>query len=143
MMDTSRQRKPFLDTVSQDMADDFFFSGMCSSTYHLVKGGFETVCKNVPRRCCSTTVFFGVYAVVDYAVVSARRKKELMLDCTVAMDGAAGITRLHKGLRYAGKSTLFGAAFGGVASGGFRLLEVRRQNLSPQALQKWPCRRRR
>jgi hypothetical protein len=106
---------------------------VCSSAYHLAKGGFEAVCKNVPRSCCSTAVFFGVYAVVDYAVVSARRKKspvldcpvvsarrkkEPMLDCAVTMGGAAGITTLHKGLRYTGKHALLGSAFGGAASGG-------------------------
>jgi hypothetical protein len=131
-MDTSRLRKPFLDTVGQDMAERLPLRRRVQLSLPSRQGRLRGSLQE-PRSCCSTAVFFGVYAVVDYAVVSARRKKEPVLDrpvvsarrkkepvldCAVTMGGAAGITTLHKGLRYAGKHALLGAAFGGAASGG-------------------------
>ncbi|KAK1612588.1 hypothetical protein QYE76_036261 [Lolium multiflorum] len=132
-MDTPRPRKPLVATIGEQVATGFLVGGVLGAAYHLAKGGFQAVCKNVPRGSCSTAVFFGVYAAIDYAVVSARRKEEPVLDGAVAMGGAYGITSLHKGLRYAGQSALVGAAFGGAVMGGLSLLEDWTWDLSPPA----------
>jgi import inner membrane translocase subunit TIM17 len=133
METTSIPRKPFVDRIREEVANGFLMGGAFGGAYHLAKGGFEAVRKNVPRSCFSTAVFFGLYGAVDYAVVRARRKEEPVLDCAVAIGGASGIFDLHRGLRYAGKSALAWAALGGAAMGGVRLLEDRVRNLSPQA----------
>jgi hypothetical protein len=139
-MDKPTPRKSFVDTVRRDVADGFLIAGVFGSAYHFAKGGFQAVCKNVPRSCCSWAVFLGVYGAIDHAMVSARRKEEPVLNCAVAMGGASAIKDLPMGLRYAGKSALTGAAIGGVMMGGIGLLQDwSRNHLAPVAQQADGC----
>ena len=133
-MGTPIPRKPFVDTFRQEVANGFLIAGGFSSAYHFANDGIQAVCKNVPRMSCSAAVFFGIYEAIDYAMVSARRKEEPVLNCAVAIGGASGIMTFPKGVRSAGRSALIGGAIGVVLSSGLRLLEDRRRtpNLLPQ-----------
>ncbi|KAM0848836.1 hypothetical protein ACQ4PT_054144 [Festuca glaucescens] len=122
-MDMPTRRKPIVDTICQDVGGGFLMAGVFGSAYHFANGGIKAVYKNVPRASCSLAVFFGLYGAIDYAMVSARRKEEPVLNCAVAMAGASALTDLPKGLRYAGYSALIGGALGGVLTAGLKLLE--------------------
>jgi hypothetical protein len=134
-MATPRPRKPFFDHFRENVTDGFMV-GMYGTIYHLRdKDGLQAICKKAAHLSCSAAVCFGVFSAIDYAMVSARRKEEPVLDGAVAMGGASGITSLHKGLSYAGQSALVGAAFGGAVMGGLSLLEDWTPDLSPPAQQ--------
>ena len=118
---TRRPREPLC--FQQDVGKSFIYSSVLASAYYLPKGGLQAVYTKVPPISCKVAVTIGTYKAIKYAMVSAHRKEEPVLNSAVAMGGAMGITNMPRGVRAAAFNALFGGALAGALTAGMNMLE--------------------